>query len=767
MTRAVNASSIQSWFAMGCILALNLRWFVPAEDSADGATTWLSAFWCVAAVIATLFPFANDAVSRKWTRADAAVGLLIGGHLLSGFLVLVNGGNRHTAALLVAEWLGVAATWSIIRNLVRVPGFRAAVWQSTLLAIIAIAAVGCWQHWIELPSMAHRLGPKFDAARAGSDVAKQELSREGVPVTDPEFTLFEKRLRDSREPFAFFALANTLGGFLAAGLMLLIADRLCATGSANALPSPEIATNFREKTPAEPVAHSGVWATISAAVIVGLCLLLTKSRTALLAAVLMGSAVVVTRLFGSQLRMLLSKRTAALAIAGGFSVAVLFAVLSRSGSWDREVLTEAAKSLSYRVYYWTGTATLIAEHPILGGGLGQFRNAYLRVKAPAASEEIADPHNLLLDVWFHGGLLAAAGALWLAATLMMTIWKVSRPQSVTAESDRSAELRLLLAGAAAPLVVFAIQYIVHGAWDDRLTVVGLALMAVAYLIDRGVLSLPVPSRLDCGLAALVMFTHLLGAGGIGYTAVVQFLLLCLAGTFSPAIDEPTPIMRPAAKWISRGIFAAATVIVILFWRPDLRGLLEAADQLVTKEAPAEAIRASYTNAMQADRWNPLPCVRLAEFEFQQWQADRSNSRSDASSIPSMLSPALKAMNEAIRRDPENGRWYYRLGSMLQEWQEKSKSPLAAKLTFGAYVDALEHYPTNSTWQATLSDSASTLGDLAEDSDLAANYQSIARTAAQTAISQDDVNQRFGHVERILAAEIRTRLEQRCAVSPSN
>ncbi|MDP1799330.1 MAG: O-antigen ligase family protein [Planctomycetaceae bacterium] len=764
MSRAPTSSMTAAVVAMICVVALNLRWFIPAEDSADGATSWLAAFWCLAAVIATSFRWVNDAVSRRWTRADAAVALLVGGHLLGGMLVLMNGGNRHTAAILIVEWLGIAAVWSILRDLVRVPGIRAAIWQSTLLAIIAVAVSGCWQHWIELPSMAQRLGPKFDAVRAGSDVARQELSREGVPLNEPDFTLFEKRLRDSREPFAFFALANTLGGFLATGLMMLLADRLCATGSASVFADRENVARSKEKTLAEPVAHEEAskpqdWSglTILGVIAIGLCLLLTKSRTALLAALLVGGTVVGFRVLGTRFKMLCSRRIVTIVVGGLIAATVLIGLLSRLGSWDREMLTEAAKSLSYRVYYWTGTAELIAEHPILGGGLGQFRNAYLRVKAPAASEEIADPHNLLLDVWFQGGLLAAAGAFWLAATLLVTVWKTSRPDSRATECRRPAEPRLLLCGAVSPLVVFVIQYIASEAWDDRLVVAGLALIVAAYLISKGHLSLPVPSRRACGLGAIVLFTHLLGAGGIGYTAVMQFLLLCLAGTFSAAVveDQPAPL-KITAVWIRRGFFIVATVCVLLLWRPDLREMVESADQLMTKGAPDEVIRKTYTRAMQADRWDPIPCARLAEFEFRQWQDDPIRVTGNTSELPQNLQAAVNAIAEASQRDPQNGHWWYRRGTMLQTVADRVNSPTIAKQAVTSLDHAVRLYPTNSQWQADLSDAAIVAGTV-----------SLAEKAARNALTQDDVNQRFGHLERILAAEIRARLERRTAVSPPN
>lgn len=750
-----------SW-GIACVCALNLRWFIPAEDTADGATLWLAAFWCAAAAVTTWFPFARDVIARRWTRADVAVVLLVSGHVLSGVLVLLLGGNRHTAATLLAEWLGIGAVWSIIREIVRIPGFRAAIWQSTLLALTAIAFLGCWQHWIELPSMAHRLGPKFDAIRlarasGGTSSAEQELAREGVPLNEPDFTLFEKRLRDSREPFGFFALANTLGGFLAAGLMLILGSQLCTAGSASAVIVELNADNSKAKAPAEPVVQKHLeqpktlWSMVLGTAALGVCLLLTKSRTALLSVILVGTLVCFLRAVGTRLRLSLTRRRIGMAAGGLLTAAVFLAVLARSGSWDREVLTEAAKSLSYRVFYWTGTVALIAERPILGGGLGQFRNNYLRVKAPAASEEIADPHNFVLDVWYNGGLLAIAGGLWVVATLMITTGKSFRTETPRPHTD-TAEPRLLLAGAAAPWGAF----LMSGYWDDRLLIVGLVLLFAALLVIAGWITVSTPSRTACGLAALVLFTHLLGAGGIGYTAVMQFLLLCLAGTFSTVVlEEQTNPMPKPIVWPRFGLFLAITIAVLMLWRPDQRGSIAAADELVTRGASAETIRSAYTRAMDADQWDPTPCSRLAEFEFQQWQAGPSTRNGEDSEMPPRLQAAVIAFGEAIRRDPANGHWFFRRGVMLEAWAQRSKSSQAAKLAVESLEHAVNRYPTNARWQATLSDAAAVAG-----------MADLAAKAAEAAVVQDDVNQRFGHGERILTADVRLRLERRRpAVSP--
>lgn len=726
------------WWGMALLVVLNVRWFLPTEATAEGATLGLAVFWCAAAAITAWLTIERDAVSSRWTRADAAVALLVGGHLLSGVIVLIQGGQRQLSGNLIAEWLGVAGTWMVIRDFLRIPWFRSAIWQSTLMSLVLLGAYGCWQHWVELPLMAQRMGPKFDAVRAAraagtSSLEEQELAREGVPLSEPEFTLFEKRLRDSREPFAFFALANTLGGFLAAGTMLLLADILRGGVTAMAI----------ERKPRGILVGTGM------CLLAGL--LLTKSRTAWVA---LGAV----SLFAFSLRW---KRNTPFATAGKRSLMVATAVLvgfivvgaalTKYGSWDRETLAEAPKSLLYRWQYWTGTFRLIVEQPILGGGLGQFRTAYLRVKDPAASEEIADPHNLLLDVWFHGGLLAVAGMLWMVLSLFWTTLKLARTDDVAPVFQpvvRGTELFAI-----APWIVFGWQLLIDGAWDDRLLVMGgiFTAWAVWNRLQGGWLR--TPSRTACGLTALVLVTHLLGAGGIGYAAVMQFLLVLLSGTFSLVTDvapAPTP---QSAIWIRRGVTAMAALCALWLWNPLQRSLLDVADGLAARGASSTALQIAYEKAKVGNAWDPIPCARLAELAFRDVQDEAAKPGSVG---PKDIERVTQEWLATIARDPANPHWWHRLGETVLHWHQRHPAPDLAAAAVQHLETAVQKYPTNARWQTDLSDAAEAAGNTEQ-----------ATRAAMAALTQDEINQRFGHVERRLTEEIRGRLSARIANSQAS
>src|SRR5262249_47471001 len=72
------------------------------------------------------------------------------------------------------------------------------------------------------------------------------------------------------------------------------------------------------------------------------------------------------------------------------------------------------------------TWQMLRETPrnwLAGVGPGNFRQHYLQFKLPQSSEEIADPHNLVLDVWANGGLLALAGLVGICWAGLRTLWQ--------------------------------------------------------------------------------------------------------------------------------------------------------------------------------------------------------------------------------------------------------------------------------------------------------------------------------------------------------
>jgi len=79
-------------------------------------------------------------------------------------------------------------------------------------------------------------------------------------------------------------------------------------------------------------------------------------------------------------------------------------------------------SLTFRWRYWVGSLAMLIERPLLGTGWANFGQGYLVHRLPAASEEIKDPHNVLVRF---------AAELGVVGLLLGVAWLVMLSRSIT------------------------------------------------------------------------------------------------------------------------------------------------------------------------------------------------------------------------------------------------------------------------------------------------------------------------------------------------
>jgi len=380
--------------ALACTMAFfTLSPLIPSASPQRG--TGLALVLCQ---FATLFIWAVAAAAGGRVRVYAgwtmwAVLALVAAHLLSATaLIWGSSGNIRAAVNICWQWTGVGISFFLVRQLFRrQEEIRAAV--SIMLGLAALMAVtGFYQFFVSMP--ATRAIYFADPDRAIAEAGIQ------APAGSPARKLFESRL-NSVEPVATFSLTNSLAGFLAPWLIVscgVIAGLLQA-----------------------PRRH---WLAIVGAVFIAIavasCLTLTKSRTAYLAA---GAGIGLLILFGGWGGWRLDWKWPA-AIAGVTMALALAGIFA--GGLDMEVLSGAPKSVQFRLEYWRSTAAMIADHPLLGCGPGNFQSAYVAYKLPQASEEIADPHNFLLEAWATTGALGLLALLAVLFAFPLQLWSLQR-----------------------------------------------------------------------------------------------------------------------------------------------------------------------------------------------------------------------------------------------------------------------------------------------------------------------------------------------------
>ena len=511
---------LRPWLLAGFTALVVARPLFPSESAATyGDGLPMVMLWITLAVLWLLGSIGRPIFSLRFGWIDAAVILLVGWHALAALWAVWHGSPRPAINMLW-EWVGLGLCFLLARQFI-VTAIEARALVAVMIALaVALAGYGLYQCFSEMPATRAIYESDPDAAMRNAGL--------WFPPNSPERQLFANRLY-STEPMATFALTNSLAGYLTPWLVIL-AGIMCG-----AIQN-----------------HKRFWAMVLCAIPIAACLLLTKSRSGYIA---IGVGIVLAWLVCRPRMIRIGWKwpvvTAAVA-------AMMIAAAVAVGGLDREVLSQASKSFGYRLQYWQSTWQLIAEHPIVGCGPGNFQDAYPRYKLPEASEEVADPHNFLLEIWATAGTPAAAAFL---AVLGCFAWAISRGQRQATENDRAKNLpapaskreadgesglhQKNLGNHNPPCPVSHVSYVVGGCGAGFLlslpvgllsaappgiaaVLLGLPLATVALLLLRGwIRDGRMPRWLpSVGVAALLI--NLSAAGGIGLPSVAGTLWLLLA-----------------------------------------------------------------------------------------------------------------------------------------------------------------------------------------------------------------------------------------------
>ena len=705
------------------LVLLLMRFFSVAESADRGETLWMVSFWLVALFLWVIVSWKSSCPISTPGWFGMGVALLAGGHVVSALIVVVTIGDKRAAINLAWEWIGVATGWFLLRQQCQFFLFRRELLAGLIAAGASIAGLGLYQHYVEFPSIAAKYGPMFDRLKVADPVEaaiiRNELVKEEIPVEGPSLTLFEKRLRDSREPIGFFALANNLGGFLSVCFILTVS----------------VATSLWKSSDRTKWRRMVFW--IAILILLSWCLLLTKSRTAWIGtAIGLCLQVLLTRnikLTGMNWRLVLAV-TVFLSVAG--------LGLGRFGGLDKQVLTEAPKSLQYRLQYWSATLPMIRDHFVFGVGPGQFRWNYLLYKLPEASEEISDPHNLLLDVAANAGLTAVLGLLTIVLFLSKTAVDLRHAAEISESFDRPLMLYFVLCFVGMTWVIFLFT----GA-DDRLLIL-LPLAATLFWVIRRGLPLVYANSPEIALgwvsAAFGLLAHLCGAGGIGMPAICLLLMALIAAADGSRLGMAKCSGSPGfgnTAILGTVSFALFIAIFVTGIRPVsiANEKLFAGDQLV-RRGMLDAADHEYMAAEAADRWSAEATRRRAELAYRRTQSDRFHSNDS-------FQTAVGLMRDVKLRDPTSFRDDVRLGAWWIERWYSTKDAKDAEEAVAAYERVRARYPTNASLMAELA--------FARDS---AGFGDSAKEVARQSLQQDAINHERGHIDRYLTDQIRIRLE---------
>ncbi len=803
----------------------------PNEPARDVPRRWLLAAAMVLFVARPLFP--SDSVAEKgqgtvlvmlsllllagwginmlrsrrgalhFGPTDVAVLVLLVFYGVSA-MVAVAGANAREALNVLWAWIGLGVGFFLLRQLVRRLGEARAVVAVMIGLAVALSTYGLYQCVYDLPRL------RSDYARDPDGMLQAEDLWYAPGSTERE--QFENRL-ESREPFATFALTNSLAGYLAPWLVVAVGLVVL-----NGVPWPRLVPARRDVSRHKEHAHASesmppdappstagqassgtqrTWVGVGlSATLIAACLILTKSRSAYAAALLGLGLVAMMR--WHQRRAIGWKLPVTVAVVAAVLVAGAVVV----GGLDAEVFSEAGKSLGYRVQYWRSTLAMIKDHPWLGCGPGQFQNRYTAYKLPEASEEVANPHNFLLEVWATAGTGAALALLAVLACFGWAAWKwvhwssenvfekgatagrsssagdKSRPTtradkppmapSSTASPARPNESeeegddasRWVYGGALVGfLAAWPLGALGTTAPGPAMLLIGLPLgAATVFLLGDWVKG----GRLAVALVSIglvVLLTNLLAAGGIGLPGVAGTLWLLLALGLLVTEDrrrEPSP---RAVAWTVT--ILAAVLAAVCYWTA-YRPVLSAQGHTV---AAMSQLREVHTHLREA-RTHPREApTHLREARTHLREA-RTHLLAAAEADPLWADPwkqlALLALDDwrddhrresldqfvryarrVTELDPESDPSWNALGNQYLEVYQHTSSKDHLEAALAAYRRAIELYSNNAEYH----------GRLALTLQLAGR-EAAARREAETALRLDDS---MPHLDKKLSPKLRRRL----------
>jgi O-antigen ligase len=655
---------LRPWLLGATVALFVARPLFPSESVAafgDGLPVVM--LWIAVAVFWLLGAIGREALRVRFGWTDAAVVLLVGWHTVAGLWAVWHGAPRPALNMLW-QWIGFGLSYLMVRQLVRTRReARAAIAVMVALAV-ALSGYGLYQYAYELPATrsAYLRDPDQTLLDAGL----------WFEPGSPERELFEKRLMSS-EPPATFALANSLAGYLAPWLTVAVAIGVAGLS----------AGSHEDSVPRGRRIWNGVGAAICV-LAVAACLLLTKSRSAYLAS---GLGLVLAVWFCRPWKFAIGWKLPIATILAG---TILLAAFTVSGGLDIQVVSEAGKSLGYRLEYWEATARMIARVPLFGCGPGNFRYAYTRYKLPLASEEIGDPHNFLLEVWSTAGTPAA---LALVAALGCWYWSLNRGREQkpdeTVDMTGDATTFVLLGGMAGFLFSVPLGTMSSAPPGMAAVLIGLPVAAAALgllwpWVQAG--RLPI-SLFAVGLTALLV--NLLAAGGIGFPGVAGTMWLIMGLGLNAAKAE-------SGHRVPRGGVAAAMAVALAIalacYATAYAPVLKATAAMRRAQRDPARAEQHLKSAAAADWLWAEPQRQLAAVALQSWFAEPT---------PRAFAEFQVYAKAALTLIRSSAAAWFEVAEQYDRAYEKTGDKRHVQEAVRAYRQAVDLYPTRSLYRARL------------------------------------------------------------------
>ncbi len=506
-----------------------------------------------------------------------------------------------------------------------------------------------------------------------------------APVGSPERARYESRLLGSSEPYATFALANSLATVMVAAMIMFIGISFEAYRSWKFSSAASENEAHRKRQ-----LRALVICVIAVAVLTGV-LLLTRSRSSFVAALI--------GLVGLLLYQIVDHRripkTSLWWAAGSTSLIVAFGLIWLA-RFDPLVISQTSYSLRFRLEYWYATLQLLSEHWLTGIGFGNFQKYYPIQMLESASETIADPHNWFLDIAISLSLPIACLVTWWITTKFLTGMRPTKKEAEKSPTSTESHLAsAFLAGACiGGTACFALVSLLNGLDKEAVFVSWIT----ACLLGLGgiypAVHQMVAKQSTVLLAACVtMAVCLLATGSWQATGIVIPFLCWIASSESTRLDRQPK--SATSIWTAGFLVLMLVVFLIQHWSPTVKSwtLIQQASTSNNAAAQLELLQ----QASNADSLDVLPLryradiLNAAAVNASPVQFAASAERANRARLELLAKDSVGFLNWQIAGD----------GALTLASAAKSKGQDEQKWLAAAeeyYTQASSRYPSNARLQ---------------------------------------------------------------------
>ncbi len=492
-------------------------------------------------------------------------------------------------------WASAAAILIASRRVLISQAMRQSFLLLTICVTVGLAVDALHQDWISLPATRA-------SYQADPDAVVRAMGIDAPPDSSTRMVL-ENRLMDGG-PTATFALANSLAALMLIGVVLIAAairftwTQICVRGKVGL---------------------------IGCLVVLVPALLAVRSRAAL-AATLIGIAMVclTNSRYGSSSPLEGSRVRSLFAALVGVVLTGILGLIGLAMFGNPEWYGQAPASLAFRLQYWAATWRMMLDHILLGAGPGNFQSLYDRYRDANTTEQIADPHNFLLETLSSGGPIA----LCLLIAIFVLGFKQLRKHQLAPDATEKNDLlalgndrTILIGGAVMLAIIWFLGLLTLHAPDissHRFAVpialgLGWSIRSVFQKLDQRQLDLAYVVSL------IAILVHLSVSGGWTVPGVAFWVWMMLGGLTRIEITSTTSLNANNRSTFTLAIGLLALVLLtFMSVRPVGRQswLLSIADASLRSGNTGKSGRI-LAEAVDADRWSSKAPILNSEFLYRE------------------------------------------------------------------------------------------------------------------------------------------------------